>query len=161
MNRLNTTFSRDLYRLVSFIYLTSYSLRPVDNFIVWSITHAITTKWSKHQMDINIWKGPLRQWSKNPGRQIGIFNCVPKETLVTVEYIDKQWKSWSECADLPSDMGLSCLHNTFFIIWHKCPLSETGHCNSLICQINNIWLINWKNDCKAKLLIFISKSRYL
>ena len=127
--------------LLDIVQLRIRSLRLLDNDIVWSITHAITTKWSKHQMNINIWKGPLRQWSKNPGRQIGIFNYVPKETPLTVEYIDKQWKSWSECADVLSELGISCLHNTqspFFIIWHKCPLSETGHCNSLICQINKI-----------------------
>ena len=79
----------------------------------------LKTKWSKHQMNINIWKGPLRKWSKNPSRQISSFACVPKETLVTVEYIDKQWKSWSECADVLSDLGILCLHNTqspFFII---------------------------------------------
>ena len=99
-------------------------------------------------------KGPLRQWSKNPGRQIGIFNCVPKETLVTVKCIDKQRKSWSELAVVLSDLGISCLRNTqspFFIIWHKCPVSETGHCNPLICQINKNFKLDWliENDCNA------------
>ena len=98
--------------LLDIIQLRTRNLRQLDKVIIWSTTHAIKTKWSKHQMNINIWKGPLRQWSKNPSRQIGIFNCVPKETLVNVEYIDKQWKSWSECADVLSDLGISCLHNT-------------------------------------------------
>ena len=145
--------------LFEIIQLRTRSLRPLDSVIVSSVTHAIKTKWSKHQMNINIYKGQLRQWSKNPGRQIGIFNCVPKETLVTVKCIDKQWKSWSECTFVLSDLGISCLHNTqspFFIIWYKCPVSETGHCNSLICQINKIslvWLINWKMIVRQHLCI--------
>ena len=129
--------------LFDIIQLRTRSLRLLDSVILWSITHAIKTKRSKHEMNINICKGLLRQWSKNPGRQIGIFNCVPKETLVTVKCIYKQWKSWSECAVVLSDLGISCLRNTqspFFIIWHKCPVSKPGHCNSLIRQINKKFL---------------------
>ena len=125
--------------LFDIIQLRTRSLRPQDSVIVWSVTHAIKTKWSNIKWTPTFVKEPLRQWSKNPGRQIGILNCVPKETLVTVNCIDKQWKFWSECAVVLSDLGISCLRNTqspFFIIWHKCPVSETGHCNSLICQIN-------------------------
>ena len=40
------------------------------------------------------------------GKQSAIFNCVTKETLITVEYIDLELKSWSECADAQTDLDL-------------------------------------------------------
>ena len=122
--------------LLDIIQLRTRSLRPLDKVIVWSITHAIKTKWSKHQMKSTFEKDHYSNDLRIRADKSAY--CVPKETLVTVEYIDKQWKSWSECADVLSDLGISCLHKTqspFFIIWNKCPLSETGHCNSLICLI--------------------------
>ena len=124
--------------LFDIIQLRTRSLRPLDSVIVWSITHAIKSKWSKHQMTSTFVKDHYDNDLRIRADKIGIFNCVPKETLVTVKCIDKQW-SWSECAVVLSDLGISCLRNIqspFFIIWHKCPVSETGHCNSLICQIN-------------------------
>ena len=126
--------------LLDIIQLRTRILRPLDKVMVCSITHAIKTKWSKHQMNINFKKDHYDNDLRiRADKSAPLIVYLKKHGFLYNSTIN--WKSWSECADVLSDLGLFCLHKTqrpFFIIWYNCP--------GLIQQTINWWYLSYFNQ---------------